>query len=409
MRIPFRRAGFAAALLPALAVPLAAPGTAKAEIPNNTLKIGILNDQSGPFADQSGKGSVAAAELAVDDFKKEAGPLKVEILYGDHQNKPDIGSNIVRQWVDQDGVTAVADAVNSGVGLAVNQILKDKNRTFVATNVGTSDLTGKFCQPTTVQWNMDTWAMGNATARTLYKQGGKNWYFISFDYALGQALQRDATDALSKLGGTVVGSVKHPLGTTDFASYLLQAQSSGAKVVAFADTGGDLITGVKQANEFGITPNQTLAGLFTQITDVEAMGLKAAQGLIVTESFYWDLNDATRAFSKRFAEKMGGKMPTANQANVYSSVLAYLRAAKAADTTDGDKVIAQMRKATIQDPLIGPVTVRPDGRAVHAMYVFRVKKPEQSKGKWDDYELVDTIPPDQAFRPLADGGCALVH
>jgi branched-chain amino acid transport system substrate-binding protein len=405
MRIPFRRTGFAVALLPALAVPLAA----EAEIPNNTLKIGILNDQSGPFADQSGKGSVAAAELAVDDFKEEAGPLKVEILYGDHQNKPDIGSNIARQWIDQDGVAAIADAVNSGVGLAVNQIMKDKNRTFVATNVGTSDLTGKFCQPTTVQWNMDTWALGNATAQALAKQNDKSWYFISFDYALGQALQRDATDALTKLGGTVVGSVKHPLGTTDFASYLLQAQSSGAKVVAFADTGGDLITGVKQANEFGITPKQTLAGLFTQITDVEAMGLKAAQGLIVTESFYWDLSDATRAFSKRFADKMGGKMPTANQAGVYSSVLAYLRAAKAANTIDGDKVIAEMRKGTIQDPLIGPVSVRVDGRAVHAMYVFRVKKPEQSKGKWDDYELIDTIPADRAFRPLADGGCPLVH
>lgn len=388
---------------------LATPVAARAEIPNHTVKIGILNDQSGPFADQSGKGSVAAAELAVDDFKKEAGALKVEILYGDHQNKPDIGSNIVRQWVDQDGVAAVADAVNSGVGLAVNQIMHDKNRTFVATNVGTSDLTGKFCQPTTVQWNMDTWAMGNATASALMKQGGDSWYFISFDYALGQALQRDATDALGKLGGKVVGAVKHPLGTTDFGSYLLQAQSSGAKVIAFADTGGDLITGVKQAAEFGITPKQTLAGLFTQITDVDALGLKAAQGLIVTESFYWDLSDATRAFSKRFADKMGGRMPTANQAGVYSSVLAYLRAVKAADTIDGDKVVAQMRAKPIEDPLIGPVSVRIDGRAVHAMYVFRVKKPEQSKARWDDYELIATIPAADAFRPLADGGCPLVH
>ena len=401
-RIPFWRAGLATFLM-------AGPLAAQAAIPNDTVKVGILNDQSGPFADQSGKGSVAAAELAVDDFKKEAGPLKVEILYGDHQNKPDIGSNIVRQWVDQDGVAAVADAVNSGVGLAVNQIMRDKNRTFVATNVGTSDLTGKFCQPTTVQWNMDTWAMGNASAKALLKQGGDSWYFISFDYALGQALQRDTTDALGKLGGKVVGAVKHPLGTTDFGSYLLQAQSSGAKVIAFADTGGDLITGVKQAAEFGITPNQTLAGLFTQITDVDALGLKAAQGLIVTESFYWDLNDATRAFAKRFAEKMGGRMPTANQAGVYSSVLAYLRAVKAADTIDGDKVVAQMRAKPIEDPLIGPVNVRIDGRATHAMYVFRVKKPEQSKGRWDDYELIATIPATEAFRPLADGGCPLVH
>ena len=401
-RIPFWRAGLATFLM-------AGPLAAQAAIPNDTVKVGILNDQSGPFADQSGKGSVAAAELAVDDFKKEAGPLKVEILYGDHQNKPDIGSNIVRQWVDQDGVAAVADAVNSGVGLAVNQIMHDKNRTFVATNVGTSDLTGKFCQPTTVQWNMDTWAMGNASAKALLKQGGDSWYFISFDYALGQALQRDTTDALGKLGGKVVGAVKHPLGTTDFGSYLLQAQGSGAKVIAFADTGGDLITGVKQAAEFGITPKQTLAGLFTQITDVDALGLKAAQGLIVTESFYWDLNDATRAFAKRFAEKMGGRMPTANQAGVYSSVLAYLRAVKAADTIDGDKVVAQMRAKPIEDPLIGPVNVRIDGRATHAMYVFRVKKPEQSKGRWDDYELIATIPATEAFRPLADGGCPLVH
>lgn len=401
-RIPSWRTGLAAILL-------AGPLATQAAIPNDTVKVGILNDQSGPFADQSGKGSVAAAELAVDDFKKEAGPLKVEILYGDHQNKPDIGSNIVRQWVDQDGVAAVADAVNSGVGLAVNQIMRDKNRTFVATNVGTSDLTGKFCQPTTVQWNMDTWAMGNASAKALLKQGGDSWYFISFDYALGQALQRDATDALGKLGGKVVGAVKHPLGTTDFGSYLLQAQGSGAKVIAFADTGGDLITGVKQAAEFGITPKQTLAGLFTQITDVDALGLKAAQGLIVTESFYWDLNDATRAFAKRFAEKMGGRMPTANQAGVYSSVLAYLRAVKAADTIDGDKVVAQMRAKPIEDPLIGPVNVRIDGRATHAMYVFRVKKPEQSKGRWDDYELIATIPATEAFRPLADGGCPLVH
>jgi len=365
-------------------------GSARAEIPDRTIKIGILNDQTGPFADQSGKGSVAAAQLAAEDFAQEAGALKVEILYGDHQNKPDIGATIVREWIDRNGVAAVADAVNSGVGLAVNQILHDKNRTFVATNVGTSDLTGKFCQPTTVQWNMDTWAMGNAAARASVKEGQTSWYFISFDYALGQALQ-------------------HPLGTTDFSSYLLQAQASGAKVVAFADTGGDLVTGVKQSAEFGVTPKQTLVGLFTQITDVDALGLEAAQGLIVTESFYWDLNPATRAFAARFAPRMGGRMPTANQAAVYASVLAYLRAVKAADTIEGDKVVAKLREAPIDDALFGRTTVRRDGRAVHAMYVFRVKKPEASKGRWDDYELLATIPAEEAFRPLADGGCPLVH
>jgi branched-chain amino acid transport system substrate-binding protein len=394
-----------AALVPALAGATAA----RAEIPNHTIKVGILNDQTGPFADQSGKGSVAAAQLAAEDFAREASELKVEILYGDHQNKPDIGSSIVREWIDRDGVAAVADAVNSGVGLAVNQIMHDKNRTFVASNVGTSDLTGKFCQPTTVQWNMDTWAMGNAAARASMKTGGDSWYFISFDYALGQALQRDAAAALEKLGGKVVGAVKHPLGTTDFSSYLLQAQASGAKVIAFADTGGDLVTGVKQAAEFGITPKQVLVGLFTQITDVEALGLKAAQGLIVTESFYWDLNDATRRFAKRFGERMGGRMPTANQAWVYSSVLGYLRAAKAADTIDGDKVVAKLREKPIEDPLFGTLLIRSDGRTVHPMYVFRVKKPEDSKGRWDDYTLLTTIPSEEAFRPLADGGCPLVH
>ena len=380
-----------------------------AEIPNNTVKIGILNDQSGPFADQSGKGSVVAAHLAADDFAKEAGGLKVEIIYGDHQNKPDIGSQIVRRWIDQDGVAAVADAVNSGVGLAVNQVMHEKNRTFVATNVGTSDLTGTFCQPTTVQWTMDTWAMGNAAAHALAHEGAKSWFFISFDYALGAALERDTTDALKTLGGTVAGSVKHPLGTTDFSSYLLQGQASGADVVAFGDTGIDLVNAVKQAAEFGVTPKQKVTGLFTQITDVKAIGLPLASGLLLTEAFYWDRNDASRAFTDRFAKQMPGRVPTANQAGVYSSVLAYLRAVKRADTIDGDKVVAEMKRQSIDDALFGPVTVREDGRAVHAMYVFRVKPAAASKSAWDLYEPVLTIPADQAFRPLAQGGCPLVH
>ena len=382
--------------------------TALADIPDHLVKIGVLNDQSGPFADQSGKGSVVAAQLAADDFAKEDSGLKVEILYGDHQNKPDVGSTIVRQWIDRDGVAAVADSVNSGVGLAVNQIIAEKHRTFLATNVGTSDLTGKFCKPTTVQWTMDTWAMGNAAARALTQLGNKSFYFISFDYALGAALERDTTEALKKLGGSVAGSVKHPLGTTDFSSYLLQAQSSGAQVVAFADTGTDLINGVKQAAEFGVMQKQVLTGLFTQISDVKAIGLPLAKGLLLTEAYYWDRDEASRDFAKRFTEKMPGRVPTANQAGVYSSVLAYLHAVKAADTLDGEAVVAAMRAAPIQDKLFGTVTVRVDGRAVHPMYVFKVKTPAESKSDWDLYQPVFTVPADQAFRPLSEGGCPLV-
>jgi len=389
----------------ALAVALLASQAAWAQLPN-PIKIGVLNDQSGPFGDQSGRGSMIAAQLAAEDFAREAPELKVEIVYGDHQNKPDIGSSIVRAWVDRDGVVAVADAVNSAVGLAVNDVLRERHRTFIASNVGTSDLTGKFCAPTTVQWTFDTWAFGNSAARALKDVGP--FYFIGFDYALGAALERDTTAALTRLGGKVAGSVKHPLGTTDFSSYLLQAQSSGAKVIAFASTGLDFINAAKQAAEFGVTKTATLTGLFTQITDIDALGLPAAQGLLLTEAFYWDLNDSTRAFTRRFAERMPGRVPTENQAGVYSSIMAYLRAAKLAGSVEGERVIEAMRRAPIEDPLFGAVTVRPDGRAIHAMYVFRVKTPAQSKSRWDVYTLVSTIPPELAFRPLDQGGCPLV-
>jgi len=388
----------------ALAASLASQA-AWAQLPG-TLKIGVLNDQSGPFGDQSGRGSLITAQMAAEDFMREAPELKVEIVYGDHQNKPDIGSAIVRSWVDRDGVVAVADAVNSSVGLAVNDVMRDRRRTFIASNVGTSDLTGKFCAPTTVQWTFDTWALGNSAARALKDLGP--FYFVGFDYALGAALERDTTAVLTSLGGKVAGSVKHPLGTTDFSSYLLQAQSSGAKVIAFASTGLDFINAAKQAAEFGVTRTATLAGLFTQITDVDALGLPAAQGLLLTEAFYWDLNDGTRAFTRRFAERMPGRVPTENQAGVYSSVLAYLRAAKLAGSVEGEKVIEAMRRAPIEDPLFGAVTVRPDGRAVHAMYVFRVKTPAQSASRWDLYTLVSTIPPELAFRPLEQGGCPML-
>ncbi|HVY15522.1 MAG TPA: ABC transporter substrate-binding protein [Rhodopila sp.] len=393
-----------------LALALFLPAVRASAAMPDIVKIGILNDMNGPFADQSGRGSVVAAQMAAEDFAAEApSPFKVQILAADHQNKPDIGTGIVRAWIDRDGVDAVADSVNSAVGLAVNTVMAEKHRTFLATNVGTSDLTGKFCQPTTVQWTMDTYALGSTIARAIVKQGGDSWYFISFDYALGAALERDATATLTGLGGKVLGSVKHPLGTSDFSSYLLQAQSSGAKVVALADTGADLINAVKQAAEFGLTRKQILAGLFTQIVDVDAIGLKAAQGLTVTEAFYWDLNDSTRAFSRRFAQRFNGRMPTANQAGVYSEVLAYLHAVKAAQTIDGEAVVAQMRKAPIHDALFGTVTIRPDGRAVHDMYTFRVKSPGESKSRWDVYQVLATVPGDEAFRPLDKGGCKLVR
>ena len=383
------------------------PALANAALPD-TVKVGILNDMNGPFADQSGRGSVVAAKLAAEDFAAQGGGFKVEILSADHLNKPDTGAQIAREWVDRDGVDAIADAVNSSVGLAVNTVMAEKHRTFIATNVGTSDLTGKFCQPTTVQWTMDTYALGNTMARAMVAQKASTWYYISFDYALGAALERDASAVLTSLGGKVLGSVKHPLGTTDFSSYLLQAQSSGAKVVALADTGTDLINAVKQAAEFGLTTQQILAGLFTQIVDVDSIGLQAAQGLTVTEAFYWDLNDDTRAFARRFGQRFSDRMPTANQAGVYSSVLAYLNAVKAANAIEGEAVVDQMRKQPIEDKLFGTVTVRRDGRAVHDMYTFQVKAPADSKSRWDVYKVLARVPGDQAFRPLNQGGCKLV-
>jgi branched-chain amino acid transport system substrate-binding protein len=396
-------------LLALLALACLAAVPALAAIPDNTIKVGIINDQSGPLADQSGRGSIIAAQLAADDFMHANPGLKVEILYGDHQNKPDIGSTIVRRWLDQDGVAGVADSVNSAVSLAINQVIHEKNRTFIASNVGTSDLTGKACNDTEFQWSLDTWSLGSAAAHAMTAQGAKSWYFISFDYALGAALERDTTEVVKTLGGRVLGSVRHPLGTTDFSSYLLQAQASGADVLGFGDTGQDLVNAVKQAGEFGITPTQKIVGLFTQITDVKAMGLDVAHDLIVSESFYWDRDDASRAFAKRYAAKAPGMEPTENHAAVYSSVLAFLQAVKAADTIEGDKVVAALKRQPIEDALFGHVVIRQDGRAIHPFYTFRVKKPAESHGPWDLYAPLLTIPADEAFRPMSQGGCPLVH
>ena len=386
---------------------------ALADIPGNVIKIGVLNDMSGPFADLSGRGSVVAAQMAARDFAASAGPdaPRVEILSADHQNKADVGAAVTRAWVDRDGVAAVVDVPNSAVALAVNQVMREKDRTFLASSSASSDLTGKACAPTTVQWVFDTWALANGTARALVQAGGNTWFFITADYAFGHTLARDAGAVVATLGGRVLGEAAHPLDTADLSSQLLQAQSSGARVIGLADAGADTANAIKQAAEFGIGRDgrQRLAGLLVFLTDVDALGLQTAQGLVLTEAFYWDLNDATRAWSKRFAARHGGRMPTMNHAGVYSSVLAYLRAAQEAQTLSGKTVVDLMKATPVDDTLFGPTTVRPDGRAVHAMYLFQVKTPAESKGRWDYYKTLATIPAEQAFRPMQQGGCPLVQ
>jgi branched-chain amino acid transport system substrate-binding protein len=395
--------------LPLIVAAVCLAAAAHAEIPGGTVRVGVLTDMSGTFSDEVGAGSVAAAELAAADFAAESHGLKVEIVSADHQNKPDVGSAIARRWLDQDGVDAIVDLPNSGVALAVAAIAHDRHRVALASSSMSSTLTGSACQPTTVQWVSDTWAQGKSTVAGMVPMGLKSWYFLTVDYALGKALEGDATSALRALGGTVVGSSRDPLGTTDFAGPLLQAQSSGADVLALASTGSDMINALKQASEFGLTGKLTPAALFIQLSDVESIGLPVAQGLALTEAFYWDLNDNTRAWSKRFAAKREGRMPTEDHAGVYSATLAYLRAVRDAGTIEGEKVVETMRRAPFEDTLFGRVSIRADGRAVHDMYRFKVKAPAQSKSRYDDYQLIATIPADQAFRPLAEGGCKLVH
>jgi branched-chain amino acid transport system substrate-binding protein len=395
------------------AVPLAAAllacQPALAQIPNDTIKVGVLTDMTGPFQDQGGPGSVVAAKMAAEDFAAESNGLKVEILSADHQNKPDIGVAVASKWIDQDGVDAIVDLPNSGVALAVAGVMKDKHRVALASSSMSSAITGKLCAPTTVQWVSDTWAQGASTVAAMHKTGADSWYFITVDYALGQALEGDATTALTATGGKALGSTRLPLGTTDFGSALLQAQGSGAKVLALANTGADSINAIKQAGEFGLTKTgMKLAALFMMLSDVESTGLASAQGLQLTEAFYWDMNDDTRAWSKRWSARMNGRMPTQDQAGTYSATLAYLRAVRDAKTIVGEPVVAQMGKAPIHDKLFGTVTIRPDGRAVHDMYLFQVKTPAASKGPWDLYTLEQTIPGDTVFRPLAAGGCPLV-
>jgi branched-chain amino acid transport system substrate-binding protein len=391
------------------ALGLVAAPSAQAQVSDGVIKIGVLTDMSSLYADLSGQGSVIAARMAVEDFGAAKKGMKVEIISADHQNKADVGSGIARQWLDSDKVDVIVDTPNSAVALAVNQIVKEKGKAFLVSGAASSDLSGKACSPNTVHWTYDTWALANGTGSAIVKTGGDSWFFLTADYAFGHALERDTEAVVLKNGGKVLGKVRHPLNTADFSSFLLQAQSSKAKIIGLANAGGDTTNAIKQAAEFGIVKGgQSLAGLLVFITDVHALGLQTAQGLIMTEAFYWDMNDKTRAFSKRFAELDRDIHPTMVHAGVYAATLHYLKAVEALKSDDGTKVIAKMKETATDDPLFGKGTIRADGRKLHPMYLFEVKKPAESKAPWDYYKLRATIPADQAFRPMDQGDCPLV-
>ncbi len=387
----------------------AAPA-ALAQMSDGVIKIGVMNDQSGLYADLSGQGSVWAARKAVDDYCKANKCEKIEIIFADHQNKPDIGSNTVRQWFDVDNVDVVVDVPTSSVALAVNNITKEKNKVFLVSGAAASDLTGKACSPNTVHWTYDTWALANGTGNAVVKTGGDTWFFLTADYAFGHALERDTAAVVEKSGGKVVGKVRHPFPGQDFSSFLLQAQASKAKIIGLANAGSDTTNSIKQAAEFGIVQGgQKLAGLLVFITDVHALGLQTAQGLILTEAWYWDQTDANRAFAAAFEKDNKGNKPTMVQAGVYSAVTHYLKAVhEMKSDADGAAVVTKMKSMPTDDALFGKGTIRADGRKIHPMYLFEVKKPSESKGKWDYYTTRATIAADQAFRPIDQGDCPLV-
>ena len=397
-------------LLLGTALTFTAVGAAFAQ--DKTVKIGALSDQSGLYADLGGPGSTLAAQMAVEDSGLAAKGWKIDVISGDHQNKPDIGTAIARQWFDVEKVDVIVDVPNSGVALAVNNVIKEKNGVYINSGAATSDLTNAQCSPNTVHWTYDTYMLAHTTGQALVKAGGESWFFLTADYAFGKALERDTTAVVLANGGKVVGSAKHPLNTSDFSSFLLQAQSSGAKVIGLANAGGDTTNSIKQAAEFGITKGgQKLAALLLFLTDVKAIGLETAQGLNFTETFYWDMNDQTRAFSKRFAERMkNGAPPTMVQAGVYAGLMHYFKALDAlgGNPHDGLKVVDKMKSIPTDDPLFGKGSIEPNGRAIHNAYLFEVKKPSESKGPWDLYKLVGTVPGDQAFTPLSESTCALL-
>jgi branched-chain amino acid transport system substrate-binding protein len=388
---------------------LAASGTAaKAQISDDVVKIGVLTDMSSLYADATGKGSLAAVQMAVADYGGKVKGKPVEVISADHQNKPDVGVSIARNWYDNEKVDAIFDVPTSSVALPISALTREKNKIHINSGGGSSDLTGIACSPNTVHWTYDTYSLSNVAGKAMVKRGEDTWFFVTADYAFGLALERDAANVVKETGGKVLGQVRHPLNSSDFSSFLLQAQASKSKVVALANAGGDTTNALKQASEFGLTKGgQKMIALLQEITDTHSLGIKETQGLIVTDAFYWDMNDETRAFSKRFNEKVG-HMPTMIQAGLYSATMHYLKAIEAIDSDEAPKVMAQMRATPVNDFFAHNGKIRIDGRMVHDMYLFEVKKPEESKGEWDLYKLIATVPGDEAFRPLDKGGCPLV-
>jgi branched-chain amino acid transport system substrate-binding protein len=385
-----------------------AAGAAHADISDNVVRIGVMNDQSGLYADLSGQGSVEAARMAVEDFGGEVNGAAIEILFADHQNKPDVGANVVRQWIDVDNVDVIVDVPTSSVALAVTEITREANRVFLVSGAATTELTNAACSPTTIHYSYDTYALAIGTGRAVVEEGGDSWFFITADYAFGHSLEQDTANVVEEMGGEVLGAVRHPLATADFSSYLLQAQGTGAKIIGLANAGTDTTNAIKQANEFGITQaGQQLAGLLLFITDIDALGLDVAQDLVLTTGFYWDMDDETREWSQRFNERMN-QMPTMIQAGVYSAVMHYLKAIEEAGTDEAQAVVEQMKATPINDFFAKDGHIREDGRMVHDMYLVRVKSPDESEGRWDYYEILRTIPGDQAFQPLEDSRCPLV-
>ena len=397
-------------LITSLAFAFAALFGTAAQAEDISVKIGVLTDFSGLYTDDTGLGSLAAAKMAVQDFDPAAHGMKVEIVSADHQNKPDLGSSIARQWFDVDHVDAIVDVPTSSVALAVNEVVREKNKAFLVSGAAISDLTGPKCSPNTVHWTYDTWMLANSTGKSLVKSGGDTWFFLTADYAFGHALERDTTAVIKANGGQVLGAVAHPLSNQDFSSFLLQAQTSKAKIIGLANAGGDTINAIKQGAEFGIQAGgQHFAALLFYVADVQALGLKVAQGLVLTETFYWDMNDGTRAWTKRWQAERPGKFPNMNQAGSYAATLHYLKAVAALkSTTDGNAVIAKMKDIPTDDPLFGKGYIRADGRKIHPAYLFEVKSPEESKYPGDLYKLRATIPAEEAFRPLKDGNCPMV-
>lgn len=401
--------GVGRAALSLAALGMMISGSAWAQTP---VKLGVMADMSGLYSDIGGQGTVEAVQMAVEDFTATDKSLKVEVVSADVQNKPDIATAIARRWFDTENVDVLLDVPTSATSLAVATVTRDKNKVALFTASASSDLSGKACTPNTIHWTYDTWALSHGTGAAITKNGGKNWFFLTADYAFGHAMERDTAEVVKQNGGTVLGSVRHPLDTKDFSSFILQAQASKAQIIGLANGGGDTINSIKAASEFGLLQGgQKLAGMLLFISDIHTLGLKAAQGLLLTTAFYWDLNDKTRAFGERFAKRNKGRYPSMTQAGAYSATLAYLAAVKKMGSAkDGAALVKTMRDmGPIDDPLFGKITVRADGRAIHDMLLVEVKKPEESKKPYDYYKLVSVIPAAQAFRPLKDGGCPLVQ